>query len=109
MKGALVFLAVFGIFVLLAIAGVSIPPGQAIYNAALPDTVQYTSTYPIGPTNAYALIIGVFNGVIYGFIVWLICTIIWALTKKDKKDNVKVNVVVNNNAPGNTPPPPPQY
>jgi CBS-domain-containing membrane protein len=107
MKGALVFLAVFAIVVIVTIAGVANPPGAAIYSAVLSGTAVYTSQYAIVGTNTYTLIVAVFNGVIYGYIVWLAFTIINALTKKDKKDNVNVNVVVNNNA-ANPPPPPPQ-
>lgn len=105
MKGALVFLAVFAIVVIVTIAGVAIPPGEAIYNAVLSGTQVYTSQYAILGTNAFTLIVAVFNGVVYGFIVWLIFTIINALTKKDKKEQVNVNVTVNNDQ--NPPPPPP--
>ena len=68
MKGALVFLAVFAIVVIVTIAGVNIPPGEAIYNAALSGTAEYTIQYAILGTNAFTLIVAVFNGVIYGFI-----------------------------------------
>jgi hypothetical protein len=105
MKGALVFLLVFALLVILTIIGISIPPGEAIYNAVLPGT-QAAATYLIAGVSAVTVIIAVFNGVIYGFIAWLICTVIWAVTKKDKKENVKVNVTVNNNT--QNPPPPPQ-
>ncbi len=105
MKGAIVFLVVFAILVLATMGSIAIPPGQAIYNLALPNTEVYTSQYAIGPTNAFTLIIGVFNGVIYGFIAWLVFTVLMMATKKDKKQNVNVNVTVNNN--GATPPPPP--
>ena len=71
-----------------------------IYKAVLPNTEQYTSTYAIAGTNAFALIIAVFNGVIYAFIAWLIFTIVMRGQKKDKNQHVTVNV--NNN----TEPPP---
>jgi hypothetical protein len=105
MKGAIVFLVVFAILVLATIASIAIPPGRAIYDIALPNTEVYTSQYPIGPTNAFTLIIAVFNGVIYGFIAWLVFTVIMMATKRDKKQNVNVNVTVNNQ--GSNPPPPP--
>ena len=72
MKGAIVFLVVFAIVVFATLAYTSIPPGKAIYQAVLPNTEQYTSTYAIAGTNAFALIIAVFNGVIFAFIAWLI-------------------------------------
>jgi hypothetical protein len=107
MKGALVFLLVFAILVIVTIVGVAIPPGEAIYNAVLSGTAVYTVQYAILGTNAFTLIIAVFNGVVYGIVAWIIFTIINALTKKDKKDQVNVNVVVNNN--GSNPPPPPPH
>ncbi len=103
MKGAIIFLLVFAILVLATIGSIAIPPGQAIYNLALPNTEVYTSQYAIVGTNAFTLIIAVFNGVIYGFIAWLVFTVIMAVTKKDKKQKVNVNVTVNNGA---NPPPP---
>jgi hypothetical protein len=107
MKGAIVFLVVFAILVLATIGTIAIPPGQAIYNLALPNTEVYTSQYAIVGTNAFTLIIGVFNGVIYGFVAWVVFTVLMMATKKDKKQNVNVNVTVNNNGT-NPPPPPPQ-
>jgi hypothetical protein len=106
MKGALVFLAVFALLVVITLGNTSIPPGQAIYNLVLPGT-EAASGYMIAGSsvNAVTAIISVFNGVIYGFIAWLIFSLIMLATKKDKKENVTVNVTVNNN--GNTPPPPP--
>jgi hypothetical protein len=64
MKGAIIFLVVFTIVLLATLASMSIPPGKTINEAALPNTEQYTSTYAIASTNAFALIIAVFNGVI---------------------------------------------
>ncbi len=109
MKGAIVFLVVFAIVVIATLASTSIPPGKAIYDAALPDTAQYTTTYAIAGTNAYALIIAVFNGVIYAFIAWLVFTLVMMIRKKDKPQNIQQNVTVNvgkDNSP--SPPPPPQ-
>ena len=104
MKGALVFLAVFAIVVIITLVYTSIPPGNAIYQAVLPNTEQYTSTYSIAGTNAFALIIAVFNGVIYAFIAWLIFTLATMGNKKDKNQNVIVNI----NNQTTSPPPPPQ-
>lgn len=107
MKGALVFLLVFAILVIATVAGVAIPPGEAIYNAVLSGTAVYTIQYAILGTNAFTLIIAVFNGVVYGLVAWIIFTIINALTKKDKKETTIVNVNINNN--GSNPPPPPPH
>lgn len=84
-------------------------PGKAIYQAVLPGTEAAAGYLVGGQVDAITAIIAVFNGVIYGFIAWLIFTILMMLFgKKEKKNNVNVNVTVNNNMPGNTPPPPPQ-
>jgi hypothetical protein len=104
MKGAIVFLAVFALLVVLTIVGIAIPPGEAIYNAVLPGT-EAAATYLIAGVSAVTVIISVFNGVIYGVIAWAVFTVIMAATRKEKKDQVNVNVTVNNGA--NPPPPPP--
>ena len=108
MKGALVFLAVFAILVIITLGDTSIPPGKLIYDAVLPNT-EAASGYLIGGTvNAVTAIIAVFNGVIYGFIAWLIYTIATMGRKKDKNQNINqvVNVNVGDKSP--SPPPPPQ-
>lgn len=103
MKGALVFLAVFALLVVLTIINIAIPPGQAIYNAVLPGT-EAAASYLIAGVSAVTVIISVFNGVIYGVIAWAVFTVIMMATHKDKKQQVNVNVNVNN---ANPPPPPP--
>jgi hypothetical protein len=104
MKGALVFLAVFAILLVLTLGNTAIPPGQAIYNAVLPGTEAASGYLVGGQVDAITAIIAVFNGVIYGFIAWFIFTLLMMVTKKDKKQDVNVNVTVNN-APSNPPPP----
>jgi hypothetical protein len=107
MKGAIVFLVVFAIVVIVTLAYTSLPPGNTIYQAVLPNTEQYTGDYAIVGTNAFALIIAVFNGVIYAFIAWLVFTLVTMGRKKNKnRQNVIVNV--NNNTSPQSPPPPPQ-
>ena len=105
MKGALVFLAIFAILVVLTLGNIAIPPGQAIYNAVLPGTEAAAGYLVAGQVDAITAIIAVFNGVIYGFIGWIVFTVLMMATKKDKKQNVNVNVTVNN-APSNQPAPP---
>lgn len=105
MKGAIVFLVVFAILVVVTLGNTAIPPGQYIYNVALPGT-EAASGYLIGGTvDAVTAIIAVFNGVIYGFIAWLIFTL---ATMGKKKDKNQQNVVVNINNQPQSPPPPPQ-
>jgi hypothetical protein len=103
MKGAIVFLLVFALLVVLTIVNVAIPPGQAIYNAVLPGT-DAAASYLIAGISAVTVIISVFNGVIYGVIAWAVFSVIMMATRKEKKQQVNVNVNVNNSNP---PPPPP--
>jgi hypothetical protein len=95
MKGAIVFLAVFAIAVIITMGNTSIPPGKAIYDALLPGTEAASGYLVGGQVDAVTLIIAVFNGVVYGFIAWLIFTIINSAFKKDKKQNVQQVVNVN--------------
>lgn len=105
MKGAIVFLLVFALLVVLTIVNVAIPPGQAIYNAVLPGT-EAASSYLIAGISAVTVVISVFNGVIYGVIAWAVFTVIMMATRKEKKEQVNVNVTVNNTNPPPPPPPP---
>ncbi len=45
--------------------------------------------------DAVTAIIAVFNGVIYGFIAWLVFTVLMMVFKKDKKQNIQQVVNVN--------------
>jgi hypothetical protein len=108
MKGAIVFLVVFAIVVVLTLGNTSIPPGKAIYDTVLPNT-EAASGYLVGGTvNAVTAIISVFNGVIYGFIAWLIFTVLNMGRKKDKHQNIQqvVNVNVGDKKDASPPPPP---
>jgi di/tricarboxylate transporter len=69
-QGAVVFLAVFIIFLMATIVVSSIPPGQAFYSfLGVPET-----DYPVLGVPTTILVIAVFNGVFYGVIVWLVFT-----------------------------------
>ena len=108
MKGAIVFLVVFAIVVVLTLGNTSIPPGKAIYDTVLPNT-EAASGYLVGGTvDAVTAIISVFNGVIYGFIAWLIFTFLNMGRKKDKHQNIQqvVNVNVGDKKDASPPPPP---
>ena len=95
MKGAIVFLIVFAIVVVVTLGNTAIPPGKAIYDAVLPNT-EAASGYLVGGTvDAVTAIISVFNGVIYGFIAWLACTLLMMVFKKDKQQNIQQTVNVN--------------
>ena len=109
MKGAIVFLAVFAIVVIITLGNTNIPPGKLIYDKVLPNT-EAASGYLIGGTiDAVTAIISVFNGVIYGFVAWLIFTLATMGKKKDKQQNIQQVVNVNvGDKQDTSPPPPPQ-
>ena len=88
MKGAIVFLVVFAIVVVITLGNTAIPPGQNIYNRFLPNTEAASGYLVSGTIDAATAIIAVFNGVIYGFIAWLIFTLLTTGRKKDKDKNV---------------------
>ena len=94
MKGALVFLAVFVLLVVLTLGNTSIPPGKAIYNAVLPNTEVAAGYLVGGAVDAITLIISVFNGVVYGFIGWLVYTLVFG-RHKDRPQNINQTVNVN--------------
>jgi hypothetical protein len=80
MKGALVFVAVFAIFLLATIAYSELPPGAQIY-----DSLHFpaeAATYKVFDTvPGRTLISALFNGVIFGIVAWLIYTIAHRATK----------------------------
>jgi hypothetical protein len=107
MKGALVFLAVFAIVVVITLGNTAIPPGKALYDMFLPNT-EAASGYLIGGTvDAVTAIISVFNGVIYGFIAWLVFSLLMMTRKKEKQQNISQTVNVNVGDKTQEPPPPP--
>ena len=88
MKGALVFLAVFAIALVITLGNTAIPPGKAIYDALVPGT-EAAGGYLVGGVDAITAIIALLNGVIYGVIAWLIFTVVNSLFGKKKKQNVQ--------------------
>ncbi|OGD55347.1 hypothetical protein A3K78_07025 [Candidatus Bathyarchaeota archaeon RBG_13_52_12] len=89
MKGAIVFLVVFVLGVIITLGNTSLPPGSTIYGMLnVPST-----NYPVLGIPATTLIISVINGVVYGFIAWLAFTIVWSITGRNKNTQ-NVNVYV---------------
>ena len=77
MRGAIVFLTVFIIFLVATLGYPAIPPGKALYQLlGVPET-----EYPVLGIPATLLVQAIFNGVIYGVIAWLI----FSLTMKYKR------------------------
>ncbi|MEM2888835.1 MAG: hypothetical protein QXR42_05065 [Candidatus Bathyarchaeia archaeon] len=100
MIGAVIFIVVF-----LAVLGVSLgmpwlPPGYMIFDVLNIPAVDY----PVLGIPAWLLIIGIVNGVVYGFIIWLIYSVIAAATGKGKK-NQQISQTVNVQVGGGQVPP----
>ena len=84
MIGAIVFIIVFVLFLIIALAGICLPPGDWIIQEYIPDILQ---------TDYATLAEGIINGVVFGIIVWAIFTIVKMLydrTKGPKEIVVKV-------------------
>jgi len=83
MKGALVFIVVFLVGVVVTTSNTSIPPGLNIYYMlGFPDT-----NYPILGLPAPVFAASILNGVIYGIIAWLLYSLA-ASTRKQKLEVV---------------------
>jgi hypothetical protein len=78
MKGALVFIAVFIILLLATLAYSELPPGAQIYDSFNFPTTDYQV---FGSLPVRTLVSAVFNGVIYGIIVWIIYTVVKRASK----------------------------
>jgi hypothetical protein len=87
LKGAIVFLAAFLLFLAITLGYQSLPPGRQIYDGV----VGAESDYLVSGVPVTALAVGIFNGVIYGFIIYVVY---WLLTsyvfKKEPTTTVKV-------------------
>ncbi|MDQ1278838.1 MAG: hypothetical protein QG670_98 [Thermoproteota archaeon] len=93
MKGAIVFLAVFIIFIAVTLGYPTLPFGSQIYNAVGGVNINY----PILGIPITTLVPAVFNGVVYGFIAWLIYSIAsGAMGRGNKTPNqtIQQNVTV---------------
>ena len=91
-EGAIVFLIVFFVLLAATIASPSIPPGRDLYGLlGVPET-----DYPVLGVSTTILVSAIFNGVIYGIIVWLIFTIFRRTTKKKQPVKEKVDTQKDN-------------
>jgi hypothetical protein len=86
-KGAIVFLAAFLLFLVITLGYSGLPPGRQIYDAI----VGAESDYLVSGIPVTALAIGVFNGVIYGVIIYVVYWILTSYVFK-KEPTAKVNV-----------------
>jgi len=78
MRGAIVFLTVFIIFLVATLGYPAIPPGKALYQLlGVPET-----EYPVLGIPATLLVQAIFNGVVYGVIAWLIFSLAMKYKRK---------------------------
>jgi hypothetical protein len=109
MIGAIIFIVCFLAFFGITLGMPSLPPGQMIFGLLNIPAVDY----PVLGMPAWLFITAIVNGVVYGFVIWLVFTIINAATGRNKKNQTihqTVNVQVGDRAApqgGMAPPPPP--
>ena len=83
MRGAVIFVIAFLIFTFVTIGYKELPPGRALYGMlGVEDVDEEVQGVP-----ATLLVVAIFNGVVYGFIIWLIFDILGKLTKSSKRSN----------------------
>ena len=85
LKGAIVFLAAFLLFLAITLGYPALPPGNQISNAIVPAEA---SGYLVLGLEVRVLIAAIFNGVIYGVIIWLVYSIVERMMKKEKVKTV---------------------
>lgn len=86
MIGAIIFVIVFVLFVIIGFAGVGLPPGEFIIHEYIPD---------LALTDFSQIAEGIFNGIIYGIIVWFAFSIAMMFYEKlrgPKEVVVKVEI-----------------
>jgi len=78
MKGAIVLLIVFAVFLALTLGYRDLPPGRQLYSLlGVPET-----EYPVLGIPTITLVSALFNGAIYGVIAWLIYTFVERARRK---------------------------
>ena len=87
MRGAIIFVAAFLIFLVATFGYPDLPPAKAIYDAVVGAEVDYE----VLGIPATLLITAVFNGVIYGVIVWLISWLATKVVSRGKKEEKSAN------------------
>ena len=76
-EGAIVFIVAFVIFLAITLAYPELPPGNAISDAmGIDPTVEWNGVL------VRTLLSAIFNGVIYGVIIWLVFTFAKRARKK---------------------------
>jgi predicted flap endonuclease-1-like 5' DNA nuclease len=81
LKGALVFIVVFVLFLAIAFVGITLPIANWIIQDYIADILL---------TNYASLVEGIINGVLYGFIAWVIFTVANTLYKQSQSPKERV-------------------
>jgi len=82
MRGAIIFLIAFAIFFVVSLAYPDMPPGRQIYDSLGVEEVER----PVAGIATTNLVIGVFNGVIYGVIIWFISWVLEKTVGREKRE-----------------------
>jgi hypothetical protein len=82
MRGAIIFLIVFLAMLLITLGAPGIPPGKGIYNLLGVEEVDR----PVLGVPATTLVVAVFNGVVYGIVVWLLFDILGKMTESKGRE-----------------------
>ena len=86
MRGAIIFLATFLLFFVVTLGYNELPPGRQIYDAV----ADAETDYEVLGIPARDLIVAVFNGVIYGVIIWLIYTVLNKVMGSGKREVIEL-------------------
>ena len=81
MKGAIVFVVIFVLFLAIALVDIHLPLGNWVVQEYIPDVQQ---------TDYEFLVEGIINGAIYGFIAWLIFSVANSISKRSKRPKEKI-------------------
>lgn len=83
MIGAVIFVISFLLFLAVTLGVPTLPPGDMIHELLAIPKVDY----PVLGVPAWLLISAIVNGVVYGFIIWLIYSLVRLATRpKEKKE-----------------------
>lgn len=88
MIGAVIFVIFFLAFLAITLGMPTLPPGNMIFDILkIPANIEY----PVLGIPANILIPAIVNGVVYGFIIWLIFSVVSAATGRNKKKGETVS------------------
>ncbi|MEM2915430.1 MAG: hypothetical protein QXH91_08555 [Candidatus Bathyarchaeia archaeon] len=84
MIGAIIFIMFFIIFLIATLGYPMLPPGYMVHEILGIPIVDY----PVLGIPAWILINAIVNGVVYGFIIWLIFSLARAVTRPKKETKI---------------------